>query len=104
MWEFGRHVLGLLEHRWREPDEGELRPAVWHHVERYANNRVEADRARLKRWLRPMRGIKTMAGLPILAAGHALVQDLRRGHHEIVADQPRNVRLAIAFGQIATAV
>jgi GH15 family glucan-1,4-alpha-glucosidase len=21
-WEFGRHVLGLLEHRWREPDEG----------------------------------------------------------------------------------
>jgi transposase, IS6 family len=51
-----------------------------------------------------MRGIKTMAELPILAAGHALVQDLRRGHHEIAADQPRNVRLAIAFGQIATAV
>jgi transposase-like protein len=39
----------------------ELRPAAWHQVERYANNRVEADHAQLKRWLRPMRGIKAMA-------------------------------------------
>jgi transposase-like protein len=31
-------------------------PAAWHHVERYANNRVEADHAQLKRRLRPMRG------------------------------------------------
>jgi transposase-like protein len=49
----------------------ELWPAAWHHVERYANNRVESDHAQLKRWLRPMRGIKTMAGLCTLAAGHA---------------------------------
>ena len=48
-----------------------LWPAAWHHVERYANNRVESDHAQLKRWLRPMRGIKTMAGLCTLAAGHA---------------------------------
>jgi DDE domain len=47
----------------------QLWPAAWHHVERYANNRVEADHAQLKRWLRPMRGIKTMTGLRILAAG-----------------------------------
>ena len=80
-----------------------LWPAAWHHVERYANNRVEADHAQLKRRLRPMRGIKTMAGLRILAAGHAFVQHLRRGHYEIAADQPRNLRLAIAFGQPATA-
>jgi transposase-like protein len=79
-------------------------PAAWHHVERYANNRVEADHAQLKRRLRPMRGIKTMAGLRILAAGHAFVQNLRRGHYEIAADQPRNLRLAIAFGQLATAI
>jgi DDE domain len=45
----------------------------------YANNRVEADHAQLKRRLRPMRGIKTMTGLRILAAGHAFVQNLRRG-------------------------
>jgi transposase-like protein len=63
----------------------ELWPAAWHHVERYANNRVEADHAQLKRRLRPMRGIKTVAGLRVLAAGHAFVQNLRRGHYEIAA-------------------
>jgi len=51
-----------------------------------------------------MRGIKTMAGLRVLAAGHAFVQSLRRGHYEIAADQPRNLRPAIAFGQPATAI
>jgi transposase-like protein len=61
-------------------------PAAWHHVERYANNRIEADHAQLKRRLRPMRGIKTMTGLRVLAAGHAFVQNLRRGHYEIATD------------------
>jgi IS6 family transposase len=51
-----------------------------------------------------MRGIKTMTGLRILAAGHAFVQNLRRGHYEVAADQPRNLVLAIAFRQLATAV
>jgi transposase-like protein len=79
-------------------------PAAWHHVERYANNRVEADHAQLKRRLRPMRGIKTMTGLRVLAAGHAFVQNLRRGHYEIAADQPAGTRLAAAFSQLAKAV
>jgi transposase-like protein len=35
----------------------EMVPAAWHHTERYANNRIEADHAQLKRWLRPMRAI-----------------------------------------------
>jgi hypothetical protein len=51
-----------------------------------------------------MRGIKTMTGLRIHAAGHAFVQNLRRGHYEIAADQPRHLRLAIAFRQLATAI
>jgi transposase-like protein len=79
-------------------------PAVWHHVERYANNRVEADHAQLKRRLRPMRGIKTMTGLRVLAAGHAFVQNLRRGHYEIAANQRRNRRLPVAFCELATAI
>ncbi len=91
----GGHVSAVLD---------ELRSAAWHHVERYANNRVEADHAQLKRRLRPMRGIKTMTGLRILAAGHAFVQNLRRGHYEIAADHPRNLRLVVAFGQLATAI
>jgi transposase-like protein len=82
----------------------EMVPAAWHHVQRYVNNRVEADHAQLKRRLRPMRGIKTMTGLRILAAGHAFVQNLRRGHYEIAADHPRNRRLAAAFRQLATAI
>jgi hypothetical protein len=32
------------------------------------------------------------------------VQNLRRGHYEIAADQPRNLRLAAAFRQLATAI
>jgi IS6 family transposase len=79
-------------------------PAAWHHVERYANNRVEADHAQLKRRLRPMRGIKTMAGLRTLAAGHAFAQNLRRGHYEIAVDQPARTRLAAAFTQLARAI
>jgi transposase-like protein len=79
-------------------------PAAWHHVKRYANNRVEADHAQLKRRLRPMRGIKTMTGLRVLAAGHVFVQNLRRGHYEIAADHPRNLRLPVAFRELATAI
>ena len=79
-------------------------PAARHHVGRYANNRVEADHAQLKRRPRPMRGIKTMTGLRVLAAGYAFVQNLRRGDYEIATDQPRNLRLAIAFRQLATAI
>jgi transposase-like protein len=37
----------------------ELVPAAWHHVERRANNRIEADHSRLKHLLRPMRGLRT---------------------------------------------
>jgi transposase, IS6 family len=82
----------------------ELWPAAWHHVERYANNRVESDHAQLKRWLRPMRGVKTMAGLRTLAAGHAFAQNLRRGHYEIAVDRPVRTRLAAAFTQLARAI
>jgi transposase-like protein len=82
----------------------QLWPAAWHHVEQYANNPVEADHAQLKRRLRPMRGIKTLTGLRILAAGHAFVQNLRSGHYEIAPDQPRNLRLAVTFRQLATAI
>jgi transposase-like protein len=82
----------------------ELWPAVWHHSEQYANNRIEADHAQLKRWLRPRRGIKTMTGLRILAAGHAFVQNLRRGHYEVATDEPAGRQLAIAFTELATAI
>jgi transposase-like protein len=82
----------------------QLWPAAWHHTEQYANNRIEADHAQLKRWLRPMRGIKTITGLRILTAGHAFVQNLRRGHYEIATDEPPGRQLAIAFSELAKAI
>jgi transposase-like protein len=82
----------------------QLWPAAWHHVEQYENNRVESDHAQLKQRLRPMRGIKTMPGLRVVAAGHAFVQNLRRGHYEIAVDQPARTRLAAAFSQLARAI
>jgi transposase-like protein len=47
----------------------ELVPAAWHHVERDANNRVEADHSRLKHRLRPMRGLRTDHGMGIAQLG-----------------------------------
>jgi transposase-like protein len=72
-------------------------PAAWHHTEQYANNRIGADHAQLKRRLRAMRGIKTRTGLRIVAVGHAFVQNLRRGHYEIATDEPCGRQLAVAF-------
>jgi len=34
-----------------------------------------------------MRGLKRLRSARILAAGHALVQNLRRGHYEVAVDQ-----------------
>jgi transposase-like protein len=82
----------------------ELWPAAWYHTERYADNRVEADHAQLKRWLRPVRRIKTMTSLRLFATGHAFVQNLRRGHYEIATDEPAGRQLAIAFTELATAI
>jgi transposase-like protein len=61
----------------------ELIPTAVHDTEQYANNRVEADHGRLKARLRPMRGLKTFRSARVLAAGHALVQNIRRGHYDI---------------------
>jgi transposase-like protein len=49
----------------------ELIPSAWHHVERYANNRIEADHGRLKHRLRSMRGLRTDKTAQVILAGHA---------------------------------
>ena len=67
----------------------ELIPAVWHHNEQYGNNRVEADHGQLKRRLRPMRHLRNDRTATVIIAGHAFVQNLRRGHYRITeACQP----------------
>jgi IS6 family transposase len=82
----------------------DLVPAAWHHVERYANNPVEADHSRLKQRLRPMRGLRTDGTAQTVIAGHAFVQNLRRGHYEIATEAPPRLRLAAAFTELAATI
>jgi transposase-like protein len=82
----------------------ELLPAPWHRTERYANNRVEADHGRLKSRLRPMRGFKQDHSAKVVIAGHAFVQNLRRGHFELAVEEPVNRRVAVALDELAVAI
>jgi transposase, IS6 family len=82
----------------------ELLPAAWHRTDRYANNRVEADHGRPKARLRPMRGLKRDRSTTIVIAGHAFVQNLRRGHYELAVEASVNLRVAVAFDELASAI
>jgi len=82
----------------------ELAPAAWHRTDRYANNRIEADHGQLKRRLRPMRGLKTDAGATVITAGHAFMQNLRRGHYELAVDEPVQQRVMGAFAELTEAI
>jgi transposase-like protein len=82
----------------------ELAPAAWHRTEKYANNRIEADHCQLKRRLRPMRGLKTDLGASVVIIGDAFVQNLRRGHYELAIDQPVQLRVEVAFDELAMAI
>jgi transposase, IS6 family len=82
----------------------ELIPSALNTVERYANNLVEADHGRLKARLRPMRGLKRYRSARIISAGHAFVQNLRRGHYELATDVPDCHRIHTAFEQLAMTI
>jgi hypothetical protein len=51
-----------------------------------------------------MRGIQQDHSARIVIAGHALVQNLRRGHYELAVEEPANKRLAVAFAELAVAL
>ena len=40
----------------------------------------------------------------VIIAGHAFVQNLRRGHYELAAEEPVNRRVAIALAELAVAI
>ena len=81
-----------------------LAPTAAHIIEQYGNNRIEADHGRLKARLRPMRGLKRFRSAARIAAGHAFLQNLRRGHYELATDAPPRLRLATAFSELALAM
>ena len=82
----------------------ELIPSAWHHVERHANNPIEADHGRLKHRLRAMRGLVTDRTAQTVIAGHAFVQNLRRGHYELAVDVPPALRVVVAFTELVHAI
>jgi transposase-like protein len=82
----------------------ELVPVAWHHVERHANNPIEADHSQLKHRLRPMRGLRTDRTAQVIIAGHAFLQNLRRGHYELAVEVHGVQRLAAAFTELAMAI
>jgi IS6 family transposase len=45
--------------------------------------------------------MKTIRSLRVIAAGHALVQNLRRGHYELTADVQLHDRVRTAFTELA---
>jgi IS6 family transposase len=48
-----------------------------------------------------MRGLKRLASARTIAAGHAFVQNLRRGHYELTAELPLHDRVRAAFHELA---
>lgn len=82
----------------------ELVPSALHTVARYANNPIEADHGRLKARLRPMRGLKRHRSARVVAAGHAFVQNVRRGHYDIATDTSGRCRLGAIFDELALAI
>jgi IS6 family transposase len=51
-----------------------------------------------------MRGLKRFRSAARIAAGHAFVQNLRRGHYELAADVSPPLRLSSAFNELALAM
>jgi IS6 family transposase len=82
----------------------ELLPEAWHRTDQDANNHIEADHGRLKARLGPMRGRKQDRSARVVIAGHALVQNIRRGHYELAAEAPITRRAAVAFDELAMVI
>ncbi|MEV8510875.1 hypothetical protein [Dactylosporangium sp. NPDC051484] len=51
-----------------------------------------------------MRELRSDRTAQAIIAGHAFIQDLRRGHHEFGLDAPSGLRVAAAFTELATTI
>ena len=51
-----------------------------------------------------MRGLKQDRSARAVIAGHAFVQNLRRGHYELAVEEPVARRLAVAFNELALVI
>jgi hypothetical protein len=51
-----------------------------------------------------MRGLRTDRTASVIIAGHAFMQNLRRGHYELGVDVPHASRVAVAFTELARTI
>ena len=82
----------------------ELMRAACHVTEQYGNNPIESDHGRLKSRLRAMRGLKQLRCTRVITGGHAFIQNIRRGHYELGAEETVNLRVLAAFNQLVMAI
>lgn len=64
---------------------------------------MESDHARVKARLRAMRGLIRPRSAITVSAGHALVQNIRRGHYELAVESIQQDRGADAFEELMIA-
>jgi transposase-like protein len=80
-------------------------PRAAHRVERQGSNAVESDHARVKARLGVMHGLKRMATATVIIAGHAFVQNVRRGHYFVGGKHvPELLRVKRTLGKPAAVV
>ncbi len=65
---------------------------------------IPSEPTQLKARLRPMRGLKRLRSAQTISTGHALIQNIRRGHYELATDADPQLRLATAFTELAHAI
>jgi hypothetical protein len=51
-----------------------------------------------------MRGLKQDHNASVIIAGHAFIQNVRRGHYELAVEEPVTRRLVIGFDELALMV
>jgi hypothetical protein len=51
-----------------------------------------------------MRGLKQLRCARVISAGHAFIQNIRRGHYELGTEEVVNRRILAAFGELAQAI
>jgi transposase, IS6 family len=51
-----------------------------------------------------MRGLKRLRAAQVISAGHAFVQNLRRGHYELGMDVDPQLRLPAVFIELTHAI
>jgi hypothetical protein len=51
-----------------------------------------------------MRGLPTDQTAQVIIAGHAFIQNLRRGHYELALDSQPKLRIASTFNELARVI